>query len=100
LSVVRPPAADPARTDGVPVRVADVCSAPVLRGQGPERPAGHGKADAGIERNSRLLVGLVVDLSTELGQLARPRTVPAVNAGGAIPQAGSTGVRKELGELF
>ena len=36
------------------------------RRSGPPRPgagsAGHGKADAGAERNSRLLVGLVVDL--------------------------------------
>jgi hypothetical protein len=27
-----------------------------------DRPAGHGKADEGVVRNSRLLVGLVVDL--------------------------------------
>jgi hypothetical protein len=43
--------------------VADAYGAPVLRDQGPDRPAGHGKADAGLERNRRLLVGLVVDLS-------------------------------------
>jgi hypothetical protein len=29
---------------------------------GTDRPAGHGKSDAGVEPNSRLVVGLVVDL--------------------------------------
>ena len=43
--------------------VADAFGAPVLRDQGPDRPAGHGKDDAGVEQTSRLLVGLVVDLS-------------------------------------
>jgi hypothetical protein len=31
--------------------------------QGTDRPAGHGKADEGVMRNSRLLVGLVVVLA-------------------------------------
>jgi hypothetical protein len=28
----------------------DACGAPVLRDQGPERPAGHGKADANLDQ--------------------------------------------------
>src|SRR5215216_1891225 len=62
LSTVRRSAADPART-GVSVPSGRGC----LRRSGPprsgtDRPAGHGKADEGVVRNSRLLVGLVVDL--------------------------------------
>jgi hypothetical protein len=33
-----------------PVLVADASGAPVLRDQGPDRPAGHGKADASLDR--------------------------------------------------
>jgi hypothetical protein len=40
--------------------VADASGAPVLRDQGPIGPAGHGKDDAGIERNIRLLVELII----------------------------------------
>jgi hypothetical protein len=29
--------------------VADACGAPVLRDQGPDRPAGHGKADMSLD---------------------------------------------------
>ena len=37
---------------GLPVQlVADASRAPVLRDQGSIRPAGHGKADAGVEGN-------------------------------------------------
>jgi hypothetical protein len=33
--------------------VADACGAPVLRDQGPDRPAGHGKADASSDTQGR-----------------------------------------------
>ena len=40
---------------GVPVPpVVDACGAPVLRDQGPERPAGHGKADANLDQTDQL----------------------------------------------
>jgi hypothetical protein len=35
--------------------VADACGAPVLRDQGPDRPAGHGKADASLDQSTTCL---------------------------------------------
>jgi hypothetical protein len=37
------------RSGSGPVRSRTPLGAPVLRDQGPDRPAGHGKADAGLD---------------------------------------------------
>jgi hypothetical protein len=47
----------PVRTAPNGTVVARPVRAPVLRDQGPDRPAAHGKADQGVEPNSRVLVG-------------------------------------------
>jgi hypothetical protein len=51
---------------------------PALRPPRPrtDRPAGHGRADASLERNARLLVGLVVDLS--VGALRLTDSMPSI----------------------
>jgi hypothetical protein len=43
---------------------------------GTDRPAGHGKAEAGVEQKERLLAGLVVDLSA--GGVALDDSMPLI----------------------
>ena len=86
--------ADPARTSAISIRLGPVPSGRgCLRRSGPprpgtDRPAGHGTADTSTEQRSRLLVGLVVDLSA--GGVALDR-LDAVDRTRLTLMAGSVG---------